>query len=73
MPATDHIEVDSFANAWVINDVGNLSVTVTYGIPGYSIPIVLLSILAPILIFIVAPVLVVRVRTRNRSRASPGI
>ena len=72
VPEADHIEVDSFANAWIINDVGNLSVTVTYGIPGYSIPSVVLSMLAPILILIVAPVLVARARARHRSKASLG-
>jgi len=70
VPGKDHLEVDSFANAWVINDVGNLSITVTYGIPGYSIPSVVLSMLAPILIFIAAPVVVVRARARYRSKVT---
>ena len=71
VPATDHLEVDSFANAWVINDVGNLSITVTFGFPGYSIPFVALSLITPILIFIGAPVLVMRTKARHKSKVSP--
>ena len=70
VPEADHIEVDSFANAWIINSAGDFSVTVTYGTPGYSIPFVLLSMISPILILVAAPALVVRARTRLRTRRS---